>query len=108
VFHNGSEIHIAGCDNGNAENLRGHESDLNLIDEAGFIDDLEYVLKDILMPQTLTTGGRTIISSTPPRTPAHYFQRLCMEAVQSDYYSKFTIVLSLPKPLKSIATKQEE
>lgn len=91
VFHNGSEIHIAGCDNGNAENLRGHESDLNLIDEAGFIDDLEYVLKDILMPQTLTTGGRTIISSTPPRTPAHYFQRLCMEAVQSDYYSKFSV-----------------
>ena len=91
VFKNGSEIHIAGCDNGNAENLRGHESDLNLIDEAGFIDDLEYVLKDILMPQTLTTGGRTIISSTPPRTPAHYFQRLCNEAIGSGYYSRFTI-----------------
>jgi hypothetical protein len=91
VFQNGSEIHIAGCDNNNAENLRGHRSDLNLIDEAGSISDLEYVLKDILMPQTLTTGGRTIISSTPPRTPAHYFPRLCQEAIWGNYYSKFTI-----------------
>jgi hypothetical protein len=91
MFPNGSQIHIAGCDNGNAENLRGHESDLNLIDEAGFIDDLEYVLKDILMPQTLTTGGRTIVSSTPPRTPAHYFERLCKEAIQSKYYARYTI-----------------
>jgi len=91
VFQNGSEIHIAGCDNGNAENLRGHESDLNLIDEAGFIDDLEYVLKDILMPQTLTTGGRTIVSSTPPRTPAHYYNRLCTEAQLGRFYSLFTI-----------------
>jgi len=91
IFNNGSEIHIAGCDNGNAENLRGHESDLNLIDEAGFIDDLEYVLKDILMPQTLTTGGRTIVSSTPPRTPAHYFERLCREAQANNYYSLFTV-----------------
>jgi hypothetical protein len=91
VFQNGSEIHIAGCDNGNSENLRGHESDLNLIDEAGFIDDLEYVLKDILMPQTLTTGGRTIVSSTPPRTPAHYYNRLCTEAQLGRFYSLFTI-----------------
>jgi hypothetical protein len=92
VFKNGSEIHIAGCDNGNAENLRGHESDLNLIDEAGFIDDLEYVIKDILLPQTLTTGGRTIISSTPPRTPAHYFTQLCNEAKSNEYYSIFTVM----------------
>lgn len=91
LFPNGSEIHIAGCDNNNAENLRGHRSDLNLIDEAGSISDLEYVIKDILMPQTLTTGGRTIISSTPPRTPAHYFPRLCQEAIWGNYYSKFTI-----------------
>lgn len=91
VFKNGSEIHIAGCDNGNAENLRGHKSDLNLVDEAGSISDLEYVIKDILMPQTLTTGGRTIISSTPPRTPAHYYPRLCQEAIWGNYYSKFTI-----------------
>jgi len=91
VFPNGSEIHIAGCDNGNAENLRGHRSDLNLIDEAGSISDLEYVIKDILMPQTLTTNGRTIISSTPPRTPAHYYPRLCQEAIWGNFYSKFTI-----------------
>ena len=53
-----SYIHVAGCDNNGAENLRGHESDLNLIDEAGFVQDLEYITKDILMPQTLISGGR--------------------------------------------------
>jgi len=91
VFQNGSEIHIQGCEDGNAEYLRGHRSDLSLIDEAGSIRDLEYLIKDILMPQTLTTGGRIIISSTPPRTPAHYFPRLCQEAIWGKYYSKFTI-----------------
>lgn len=86
-----SYIHVTGCDNNNAENLRGHESDLNLIDEAGFVEDLEYVMKDILMPQTLTTGGRTIVSSTPSRTPAHYFTRLCHEAKALNFYSIYTI-----------------
>lgn len=86
-----SYIHVAGCDNNGAENLRGHESDLNLIDEAGFVADLEYIVKDILMPQTLISGGRTIIASTPSKTPAHYFTRLCHEAKFKNYYSLYTI-----------------
>lgn len=84
-----SYLHIAGCNEGGMENLRGHESHLNIIDEAGSIPELEYLIKDILLPQTLTTGGRTFISSTPPRTPAHYFTTLCNEA--NNCYSKYTI-----------------
>jgi hypothetical protein len=86
-----SYIHIAGCDNGNDENLRGHESHFNIVDEAGFIDNLEYLIKDILQPQTLTTGGRTIISSTPPSSPDHYFHSLCMQAKLENYYILKTI-----------------
>lgn len=90
-FPNGSEIHIAGTDGGNAENLRGTSSDLNIIDEAGFVQDLGYVINDILMPQTLTTNGRTLIASTPPRTPDHDYVQIANDAIADDAYSHFTI-----------------
>ena len=91
VFANGSEIHLAGTDGGNAENLRGTSSDLNIVDEAGFCDDLDYILKDILTPQTLTTGGKTLLASTPPRTPAHDFYEIAQQCIKDGYYSTFTI-----------------
>lgn len=79
-YPNGSEIHIAGTDQGNAENLRGTEAKLVIVDEAGICDDLEYVLQDILMPQTLTCNGRILIGSTPPRTPGHEYVKIYLEA----------------------------
>ena len=40
--HNGSQIQLAGTDSGNAEKLRGGDSDLCIIDEAAFVNgDLE-------------------------------------------------------------------
>ncbi len=81
VFPNGSEWHLAGTDKDNAEKLRGTGTDLAIVDEAGFHDDLEYVVDDILTPQLLDNGGRLIMISTPPRTPAHAFTgRFCPEA----------------------------
>lgn len=90
-FHNGSEIHLAGTDAGHAENLRGTTSTLNLLDEAGFMDDLMYLLDDILLPQTLTTGGRTILSSTPPRTPEHELSIVRDECQAKGNYIEFDI-----------------
>jgi len=90
-FPNGSEIHIAGANAGHAEDLRGTEADLALVDEAGFIDDLEYLVQDILLPQLLTTGGRLVMSSTPPRTPAHDFKTFVEEAEREHAYSIFNI-----------------
>lgn len=91
VFPNGSEIHMAGTDNGHAESLRGTSSDLNLVDEAGFADDLDYVLRDILIPQTLTTGGKTLLASTPARTPAHDFTEISRECEIDGFQTKLTI-----------------
>lgn len=91
VFPNGSEITFAGVDGGHAENLRGNASHLNILDEAGSMDDLMYVLNDILLPQTLTTRGTTLIASTPPRSPAHEFCDVAREAEIKGNYSKFTI-----------------
>lgn len=72
-FPNGSEIQISGTDNGNIENLRGGDSHLNILDEAGFMYDLTYGVRSVLGPTTKTTGGRTILISTPSRNENHEF-----------------------------------
>lgn len=72
-FPNGSQIQLAGSDNGNAEKLRGGDTHLALIDEAGFCSDLRYLVNNILMPTTLLTRGRIILSSTTPPNPEHDF-----------------------------------
>jgi hypothetical protein len=72
-FPNGSQLWIAGCDNGGYERLRGTSTDEAYVDEAGFIADLEPLIHDVLLPQLLTTDGKMVLSSTPPRSPAHPF-----------------------------------
>lgn len=73
-FPNGSEIQIAGTDNGNAENLRGGYAQLLICDEAGFMDDLDYIVNSILLPTTDTTDGKLILTSTPNyKDPQHEF-----------------------------------
>lgn len=70
-FPNGSILSVAGCDNQQYQNLRGTESDFVCLDQVGFIDDLDYILNDVLMPQVQDTQGVIVLTSTPPRSPAH-------------------------------------
>jgi hypothetical protein len=72
-FPNGSELQMAGSDNGNIENIRGGNSSLNIVDEAGFCDDLAYAVRSVLGPTTKLTQGRTILVSTPSRFEDHEF-----------------------------------
>jgi PBSX family phage terminase large subunit len=72
-FPNGSQIQLAGADGGHHESLRGGKSDLWICDEAGFCDQLSYVVRSVLSPTTLTTGGRGILASTPPPDTSHDF-----------------------------------
>lgn len=89
LFHNGSVLNMAGCDNGNHENLRGMYTTLGIVDEAGKVDELKYVVNSILFPQTLTCDGRLIVASTPPKTPSHPFREMCLEAMfTGDYVTK--------------------
>lgn len=90
-FKNGSQIYVSGCDKGHAENLRGTSTHLGLVDEGGSIDDLTYLINDILMPQTLTTAGRIMIASTPPISPAHPFAHLAEACEAMGAYSHKTI-----------------
>ena len=73
IFPNGSEIQFAGTDNGSHENLRGGAADFCIVDEAGFCDHLDYVIKSILRPTLLTTGGRIVMISTPSKSSDHEF-----------------------------------
>jgi len=92
-FPNGSEIQLAGTEGGHAEKLRGQDSMLDVVDEAGSCTDLDYIIKDILLPTTLTTNGKIVLAGTPPRNPDHDFVQYIEEAefrgslVKKDVYA---------------------
>jgi hypothetical protein len=91
-FPNGSEIQMAGTDNGNIENIRGGDSSLNIVDEAGFCDDLTYGVRSVLGPTTKITKGRTILVSTPSRYENHEFiQDWVLRYQAEDRIRTFTI-----------------
>jgi len=72
-FPNGSEIQLAGSDAGHAEKLRGGDSHIWFIDEAGSCNDLNNIIKSILLPTTLITNGKGVLASTPPKEADHEF-----------------------------------
>lgn len=90
-FPNGSEIQLAGTDNGHAEKLRGGDSHIWFIDEAGSCDDLNNVIKSILLPTTLITNGKGVLASTPPRESEHEFLKYIEDAELKGSLIKKTI-----------------
>lgn len=79
-FPNGSEIQLAGTDSGHAEKLRGGDSHICIVDEAGSCDHLQTVVRSILLPTTLITRGKLVLASTPPQEPEHDFINFIEEA----------------------------
>lgn len=90
-FPNGSSLAIAGCDNQQYENLRGTEADFICLDEVGFMDELDYILNDVLMPQVQDTNGLIVLTSTPPRSPAHEAFKIAMAHKESGRYHLSTV-----------------
>jgi hypothetical protein len=108
VFKNGSQIQLAGSDGGHAERLRGQKSDLILVDEAGFCDNLDYNVNSILFPTTTHTGGRIVIASTPSPEPDHDFNKFVEEAEARGYLTKKTLYdnpLLTPEKVDNIISK---
>jgi len=70
-FPNGSQIQLAGSDNGHYEKLRGQTSDLVLIDEAGFCNKLKHIVKSVLFPTLTHTRGKLVLATTPAEEPDH-------------------------------------
>lgn len=90
-FENGSVIKFAGVNDDDATGLRGNTSNLNIVDEAGFMNNLDKVYRTILSPQTLTTGGSTIFVSTPPDTPDHDFSVFYRQHKENGRLSEFDV-----------------
>lgn len=89
--HNDSTLAVAGCDNQQYENLRGTESDFICLDEVGFIDELEYIINDVLKPQTKDTKGLIVLTSTPARSPAHESAKICTAHKEVGLYAHLTV-----------------
>lgn len=90
-FKNGSEIQMSGTDNGHAEKLRGGDSHIFIVDEAGSCDDLKNIIKSILLPTTLTTRGKGILAGTPPKDSEHEFLEFLEQAELRGTLTKKTI-----------------
>jgi len=90
-FASGSVLHLVGTDMKRFEYLRGQTSHLNIIDEAAFSTGLDYFVNSVMIPQTMTTKGTTILLSTPPLSPAHDFFDMVVQAKAEGYYSCYTI-----------------
>jgi hypothetical protein len=90
-FANGSEIQLAGTDNGHAESIRGTKSHLCIVDEAGFCDGLNYIVNSILLPTTTTTKGKIVMISTPPKSLDHDFVHFMGKAQIAKAFLKKTI-----------------
>lgn len=92
VFPNGSRFHIHGTDNKRYENLRGDRCDLGIVDEAAFCADLRYIVLNVLLPQTITCGGKIIMMSTPdPRgsKSGEEFHEFCKQAdIRGAYFKR--------------------
>lgn len=91
-FFNGSELVLAGTDNGNEEKLRGGDSHLAIVDEAAFCkSDLDYIVKTILIPTTTLTEGKIILSSSSPTSTEHDYYKFMQQAVLQECFIKKTI-----------------
>lgn len=91
VFPNGSQIKLIGLDK-KPNGLRGNTIDLMIIDECGFVANLDYIYKSIIVPATIhRPDAEIILISTPPATPDHPFSHYCQRAESEGCYSHFTI-----------------
>ena len=91
IFPNGSRIKLVGLDK-NPNGLRGNTLDLIILDEVGFVSNLDYIYRSIIMPATLhRPNAKIVMISTPPVTPAHDFADYVQKAQLEGGYGEFDI-----------------
>lgn len=89
--HNNAEIKLVGLDK-NPDGMRGNAIDLSVLDECGFVSELDYLYKSVLVPATThRPDAKIILISTPPKTPAHEFGDYAQRAEAEGNYIKLTI-----------------
>lgn len=105
-FGNGSIIRLKGVNSEQADNLRGGAQDLVILDECGQMDNLEYVLSSVVLPMTMTTGGKIILATTPAVSPGHDSTAIYQDLADTNDAVKFTL-LDAPEGHVSYGTKLE-
>jgi hypothetical protein len=88
-FKNNSLLYLEGLDSGKADSLRGTPANLIIVDEAAFVNDLKYAVYSVLMPMTMTTRGKILIISTPPKSKGHEFVDFVKD---SEYTNSFFLL----------------
>lgn len=90
----GAFIQLVGADETRgADRCRGGSVITNIVDEAGFIDCLEYLLVSVIKPMGRRTRAVTILSTSPAFSPDHYsceVQDACIRNganITRDYWS---------------------
>ena len=90
-FPNGSRIKLVGLDK-NPNGIRGNAIDILIIDEAAFVDKLEYLYKSIIVPATANRSFKIVFPSTPPLKVDHFWvQELIPKAKMRGTYMEFTL-----------------
>lgn len=89
-FPNGSIIYFSGTDM-NKDGVRGSGSSLNIVEEAGFINNLQEIFISQLLKLTRNNRGRTIFVTTPPSTPDHDFAGIYRNHAEAGLVTKLTI-----------------
>jgi hypothetical protein len=77
----GSRMYLRGVNEDRGESARGTASDIIVCDELGSWREPEYVIREVLTPQLLTTYGKIIYTGTPPRLLVHPFYEIKDRAV---------------------------
>lgn len=91
VYPNGSEIKLIGLDR-KPNGLRGNTIDLIIIDECGFVSNLDYQYRSVILPAFLhRPNAKAVFISTPPESPAHAFVTYIGKAQTTNSYIHFTI-----------------
>lgn len=108
IFKNGSEIKLVGLDK-QPNSLRGNTIDLIIIDEAGFVSNLDYIYTSVIIPATTHRPDcKIIMVSTPPSTPAHAFTDFIQKAELEGGYVKADIYTNPRIDQRTIQRLMEE
>ncbi len=110
LLPNGAFVKLVGAETRqDVENSRGPSSIATVADEAGFIALLEYALDGVFGPQMRrvrrvpgTFVGMTLLVSTTPYAPSHYFCKRADMAAVMGHYRKLTIYNSGWETLEQI------
>jgi len=90
VGPNGSFIQVYGVDKDRGKRLRGPFAHIIVCDEYGFWSH-PHVVKSILSPQLLTTGGQLVMASTPSEDLAHPYYPEREQAKRESRFMRKTI-----------------